>query len=133
MKENKSSLNKSFWLLVIAGVLFVISALGQGFCAIPEIKNAIRNLPSYWSNRIYMYALLVNLSMWITASLVFYGAYALTRGKKSHFVILTASLYSLLMSALILILTPSDWWHTITLYSGTVLIFLCLIFQKSSN
>lgn len=118
--------NKSIWLLVTAGALLIISALGQGLCAIPEIKNAIRNLPHYWFNRIYMYALLVNLSMWMAAILVFYGAHVLTRGKKSHFVILIAALYSLLMAISILILTPTDWRHTITLFCAAALIFASL-------
>ena len=48
---------KLIWLIRIAGVFFIISALGQGFCAIPEIKNAIKSLPSYWFNRIHMYCM----------------------------------------------------------------------------
>ena len=40
------SLNKkrlTVWLIIISGILFIISALGQGFYVIPEIKNTIKN------------------------------------------------------------------------------------------
>ena len=120
----------STWLLVIAGVFFIVSALGHGICAIPEIKNAIKNLSPYWFNRIYMHTLLVNLSMWMVGILVLYGAYALSKGRQNHFIIGIAGLYSFLMATIILILTPTDWRHSILLFSGIALIFITLALKS---
>lgn len=117
----------SIWLLKTAGIFFIISALGQGFYAISEITHAIKNLPSYWFNRIGMYCWLVNLSMWMIGILVFYGAYLQNRGKGYYLVVAIPSVYALLMAILILILTPSDWWHTIFLFAAIILIFISLI------
>ena len=111
------------WLIRTAGVFFIISALGQGFCAIPEIKNAIKSLPSYWFNRIHMYCWLVNLSMWMIGILVLYEASVLNKGKKNYSVITISGLYAFIMAILILIFTPSDWWHTIFIFIGVILIF----------
>ncbi len=119
-------MNTKSRLVATAGILFIISALGQGICAIPEIKNAIRNLPSYWFNRIYMYSWLVNLSMWMIAILVLYGAYALNKGRKNYLVIIIPALYAFVMAILILIFTPSDWWHTIFIFAAVALIFSSL-------
>lgn len=121
----------STWLLVIAGIFFIISAIGHGIHAIPDIKNTIKDLSPYWLNRIYTHTLLVNLSMWMIGILVLYGAYALTQGRKNHFVILIAALYAFLMATFILILTPSDWWHTILLFSGSALIFISLTLKSN--
>ena len=118
------------WLIRTAGILFIISALGQGFCAIPEIKNAIKSLPSYWFNRIYMYCWLVNLSMWMIGILVLYGASALNKGRKIYSVIMVSGLYAFIMAIFILIFTPSDWWHTIFIFIGVILIFFSLIFRR---
>lgn len=121
---------KLIWLIRIAGLFFIISALGQGSCAIPEIKNAIKGLPSYWFNRIYMYCWLVNLSMWMIGILVLYGASALNKGRKIYSVIMVSGLYAFIMAIFILIFTPSDWWHTIFIFIGVILIFFSLIFRR---
>jgi hypothetical protein len=115
------------WLIGTAGIFFIISALGQGFYAIPEIKNTVRNLHYYWFNRIHMYCWLVNLSMWMMGILVLYGAYALNRGRSHYLIITIPALYAFIMGILILIFTPSDWWHTIFIFAGVVLIFIPLI------
>jgi len=125
----------SIWLLKIAGISFIISALGQGFYAIPEIKNAIKNLPSYWFNRIHMYCWLVNLSIWMVGILVLYGAYLQDRGRNYYLVTTVAALYAFIMAILIFILTPSDWWHAIVIFAGVALISISLIlnFKKVSE
>jgi hypothetical protein len=125
MMENK----KSIWLIRTAGILFIISALGQGFCAIPQIKDAIKGLTHYWSNRIYMYCWLVNLSMWTAAILVLYGASALNRARNYSIIIIPA-LYAFIMAVLILFFTPSDWWHSIFMFIGVILILFSLIFIR---
>ncbi len=112
--------------MLTAGIFFIISALGQGFCAIPEIKNAIKHLPSYWFNRILMYSWLVNLSMWMAGILVLLGGYLLNRGRKNFLVIMIPALYAFIMGILILIFTPPDWWHTIFIFAGVTLIFISL-------
>ena len=117
---------RSIWLIRTAGVFFIFSALGQGFCAIPEIKNAIKSMPSYWFNRIHMYCWLVNLSMWMIGILVLYGASALSKGRKNYSVITFSGLYAFIMAILILIFTPSDWWHTIFIFIGVILIFFSI-------
>ncbi len=117
---------RSIWLIRTAGVFFIISALGQGFCAIPEIKNAIKGLPSYWFNRIHMYCWLVNLSMWMIGILVLYEASALDKRRKNYSVIVISGLYAFIMAILILIFTPSDWWHTIFIFIGVILIFFSI-------
>ncbi len=117
---------RSIWLIRTAGVFFIFSALGQGFCAIPEIKNAIKSIPSYWFNRIHMYCWLVNLSMWTIGILVLYGASALSKGRKNYSVITISGLYAFIMAILILIFTPSDWWHTIFIFIGVILIFFSI-------
>ncbi len=117
---------RSIWLIRTAGVCFIFSALGQGFCAIPEIKNAIKSMPSYWFNRIHMYCWLVNLSMWMIGILVLYGASALSKGRKNYSVITISGLYAFIMAILILIFTPSDWWHTIFIFIGVILIFFSI-------
>jgi hypothetical protein len=119
----------SNWLLKIAGTFFIISAMGQGFFVINEITHAIKNLPSYWFNRISMYCWLVNLSMWMIGILLFYGAYLQNRGKDYYLVVIIPGVYALLMAILILILTPSDWWHTIFVFAAIILIFISLIFN----
>ena len=118
------------WSIRTAGILFIISALGQWFCAIPEIKNAIKGLAHYWSNRIYMYCWLVNLSMWMIGILVLYGVSALNRGGKSYSIIIIPTLYAFIMAIFILIFTPSDWWHSIFIFIGVILIFFSLIFRR---
>ena len=118
------------WLIRTAGILFIISALGQLFCAIPEIKNAIKDLAHNWSNRIYMYCWLVNLSMWMVAILVLYGASALNRGRRNYSIIIIPALYAFIMAVLILIFTPSDWWHSISMFIGVILIYLFLILRR---
>ena len=117
---------RSIWLIRTAGVFFILSALGQGFCAIPEIKNAIKSIPSYWFNRIHMYCWLVNLSMWMIGILVLYGASALSKGRKNYSVITISGLYAFIMAILILVFTPSDWWHTIFIFIGVILIFFSI-------
>ena len=99
----------SIQLIVTAGIFFIISALGQGICAIPDIEDAIRMLATYWFNRIHMYSWLVNLSMWMTGTLVLYGAYGLSQNRKNYSIIVIPTLYSFIMAILILIFTPSDW------------------------
>lgn len=115
------------WSIRTAGMLFIISALGQGFCAIPEIKNAVKHLPSYWVNRIHMYCWLVNLSMWMIGALVLYGASVLNKGGKNYLIVAIPALYAFIMAILILIFTPSDWWHSIFLFIGAILIFFSLV------
>jgi len=118
------------WLVITGGIFFIISALGQGICAIPDIKDAIRILSSYWFNRIHMYCWLVNLSMWMTGILVLYGAYGLGQNRKNYSVIAIPAIYSFIMVILILIFTPSDWWHTISIFAGVGLIVVALILIK---
>ena len=117
---------RSVGMIRIAGILFIVSALGQGFFAIPEIKDAVKGLAHYWSNRIYMYSWLVNLSMWMTGILALYGASSLNRGKRNYLIIIIPALYAFVMAILILIFTPSDWWHSISMFIGVILIFFSL-------
>jgi hypothetical protein len=117
---------ESIWLIRTAGILFIFSALGQGFSAIPKIRNAVKGMPSYWFNRIHMYSWLVNLSMWMIGILVLYGASALSKGRKNYSVITIPGLYAFIMAILMLIFTPSDWWHTIFMFIGVILIFFSI-------
>ena len=79
-----------------------------------------------------MYCWLVNLSMWMAAILVLYGALALNRGKRNYSIIIIPALYAFIMAVLILIFTPSDWWHSIFMFIGVILIFLSLIIRRKT-
>ena len=115
-------------LLLIAGVIGTIGALGHLFTSISAIyQHFSYEIDIYWLNRLLASQILGSTGLFFGVLVFWMGVYLFTRKDKdvakAGQVLLFISMLPHLVSFITLpLLTPSDWPHMIT--HGVVIVFL---------
>jgi hypothetical protein len=123
-------MNEAQILFLIAASLMLIDALGYSFGALSPIHKAIAPKNTYWNKRLLLNLMLANAELYFTSFIAFLGVYIRSyneaAGNQIMLLCLGICLYTLIS---VLIITPSDWKHSIPRTIAAILLATGLIIR----